>query len=153
VGTHRLPPDGDVDAARADLERVLHRTVPGIDLQEIGAAAGDPDAAVRPDHALGRVARKNRELARAIRAQVDAVQHTVAVADHPGAAAAEDDVRGTVAHAWPAHDAVRARVDTDHRGSLIVRDPDRAAADPDVVRGRRAQEQALDDFPEAGLMR
>ena len=71
-----------------------------------------------------------------VRRQVDPVEGLVAVADHPGGGPGEDHVRRPVADRHACDDLARRRRDADDACTLVVRDPDGAAADPDVVRGR-----------------
>ena len=121
---------------RRSLRRRLDRRLDGagvrVDAEQVGAAAGDPERALRVDHPLRCVAGEPAERRRDVRRRVDPLERAVPVVDDPDPAGVLDERRGAVARRDRRNDAPGGRVVAQERARLVVRRPHGARGRPDV---------------------
>ena len=134
----------DVDPARADVHLLPDRSALGIDLEQVGAAAGDPERPGEQRHPLGGVTGERRDAGRPIRTRVEPDEPAIAVVHDPRRRALEDEIGRPVADLDAGRDAALRRCDPEHGSGGVVHDPHRPRADPDVVRRLGLERDPLD---------
>ena len=124
----------DIDAGAADFDRPPRSTCRRIHLHERHASAGDPESVAEEREALRRriAPFDDPEPRWRVRRRVDAEDRVVTVGHNPRLRPAEDHIGGPVSDRDPGDDLVRRRRDADDRRALVVSDPYRSGADPDV---------------------